>query len=186
MKTLMMLAAITAFVALTSCETECTECPVCELEHAGELSEWGEQVKAELVSLFLDVEDLALCQVWSADSQTRFWSGYGSNGADSREIQIDFMNTELVLVFVQFINGKWTSSMIRIPYEMVITTVLQYATHVEGGMVVRRANNVLIYMSDQFDPTGQMDGVEAVAIPPAYMKVNHEKMVLDKISAPTS
>lgn len=180
MKNLLIVNGLIALMMLSACETECPECIECQLDHAGELTQWGEHVKAELVSLFLDLEDLALCQVWRADSQTRYWSGYGSNGTDSREVQVDFLNLELVLVFKQFVNGKWNSSMIRIPYDLVMSTVLQYVTQVEGGMVVRRANNVLIYMSDQFDPYDYTDGVEAVSIPPTYLKVSHEKLIIQK------
>lgn len=165
---------------LNACETECPECIDCQLDHVGELTEWGQHVKDELVSLFLDLEDLALCQVWSSDNQTRHWSGYGSNGEDSREIQVDFLDTELVLVFNQFVNGKWNSSMIRVPYDLVITTVLQFVTHCEGGMVVRRANNVLIFMSKEFDPDAHLDGTTAMAIPPSYLKVSHEKLILQR------
>jgi hypothetical protein len=151
-----------------------------------ELSEWGEHVREELISLFLDVDDLALCQVWSADSQTRFWSGYGSNGEDSREIQYDFLSLELVLIFRQFENGRWHSGMIKVPYDLVIMTVLQYATHVQNGMVVRRANNILIYVGNDFDPEKSLDGIDAMCIPPSCLQVNHEKLVLQKESAPTS
>lgn len=186
MKSLLMITATTILVILTSCEKECPEPLPCDLEHVGELTEWGEHVKAELTALFLDIEDLSLCQVWSADGQDRFWSGYNSNGKDSRTIQVDFLNTELVLVYKQFINGHWSSSLIRVPYDMVITTVLQFATHMEGGMVARRSNNVLIYMSDHFDPEIYLDGVEAMAIPPANQEVNQENFILQKNVTPGS
>ncbi len=185
-KEILVVSMVATLTLLNSCEKEPAECTLCEPEPVSELSEWGEHVKDALISLFIDVEDLALCQVWSADSETRFWSGYGSNGEDSREIQYEFLEKELVLVHKQFVNGKWCNSMIRIPYELVITTVLQYATHVEGGMVVRRANNILIYMSDQFDPDSFQDGVDACCIPPSYLKVTHERLILQKESAPTS
>ncbi len=186
MKTLSMILMISILGIFTSCEKECLDCPPCEETPECVLTDWGMHVKNELISLFLDVEDLALCQVWSADGQTRFWSGYGSNGEDSREVLYDFLNTELVLTFRQFVNGKWNSGMIRIPYDQVMMTVLQYVTKVEGGMVVRRANNILIYMSNQFDPLLQEDGVDAMATPPSDLKVSHEKMVFQKESAPTS
>lgn len=186
MKSLLFIAIVVAFGMLTSCEKECPVCPACELEHVGELTDWGTHVKEDLISLFLDVEDLALCQVWSADGQTRYWSGYGSNGEDSREVLYDFLNLELVLTFRQFVNGKWNSGMIKVPYDQVIMTVLQYATHMENGMVVRRANNILIYVSDQFDPAVSTDGVDAVCIPPSCLQVSHEKLILKKESAPTS
>jgi len=57
-------------VMLGSCEKTCPECPLCETE-AALLTEWGEHVKAELVSPFLDIEDLALCQVWNTDQRIR-------------------------------------------------------------------------------------------------------------------
>ena len=186
MKTFSMILMISVLGIFTSCEKECLDCPPCEEAPECELTDWGMHVKNELISLFLDVEDLALCQVWSADGQTRFWSGYGSNGEDSREVLYDFLELELVLTFRQFVNGKWNTGLIRIPYDQVMTTILQYVTCVEGGMVVRRANNILLYMSDQFDPNLQEDGVDAMAIPPSDLRVNHEILVLDKESAPTS
>jgi hypothetical protein len=179
-----MITAITILVILTSCEKESPEPLPCDREQVGELTEWGEQVKAELTSLFLDIEDLSLCQVWSSDGQVRYWSGYNSNGADTREIQVDFLSAELILVYKQFVNGHWSSSLIRVPYDMVITTVLQFATHIDGGMVIRRSNNILIYMSDQFDPETYVDGVEAMAIPPAGLKVNREKTILQRNGSP--
>ena len=186
MKTMTMILMISFLGIFTSCEKECLECPPCEEPPECELTDWGLHVKNDLISLFLDVKDLALCQVWSADGQTRFWSGYGSNGKDSREVLYDFLNLELVLTFRQFVNGKWNSGLIQVPYEQVIMTVLQYATHMENGMVVRRANNILIYVSDQFDPALSTDGVDAVCIPPSCLQVSHEKLILKKESAPTS
>lgn len=183
---LTMLVTVVISGTILSCEEQCPECEPCEEIVECELTDWGVHVREELISLFLDVEDLALCQVWSADSQTRFWSGYGSHGEDSREVLYDFLNLELVLTFRQYVNGKWTSSMIRLPYNLVIMTVLQYVTRVESGMVVRRANNILIYMSNEFDSTDNQDGVDAMAIPPSSLHVTHEKLVLEKNSAPTS
>jgi hypothetical protein len=67
-KNLLLTAGILLMITLVSCEQECLDCPEClecELEHLGLNSEWGDKVKAELTSLFFDIEDLALVRVFN-------------------------------------------------------------------------------------------------------------------------
>jgi hypothetical protein len=60
MKSLTMIAGILVLGLLTSCEMECPDCPSCEEPGECELTEWGMHVREELISLFLDVEAMAI------------------------------------------------------------------------------------------------------------------------------
>ena len=168
MKTSIMIAAAALVLGgLVSCEMTCPDCPPCsdcELEHLGENTEWGEKVKAELMTLFLDIEDLALVRVFNTSGDSLIWSGFdaGNPEEDSRQIQVDFMETDLVLVFKRFVEGYWTHSLIRIPYNSINATVLQIVKFVQGGSIYRRANNVLIFISDSEEPY-IMEGSQATA-----------------------
>ena len=67
-KNLVFTAGILTMIMCVSCEIDppdCPECHECELEHLGINSEWGEKVKADLTSLFFDIEDLALVRVFN-------------------------------------------------------------------------------------------------------------------------
>ncbi len=170
MKSYIFLSAIVGIVALISCETDCPdppECPTCELEDLIQNTEWGEKVKAELISLFFDIEDLALVRVYNTTGDILHWSGFdaGDPMTDSRQIQVDFLEVELLLVWKRFVEGHWTHSVIRINYDAINTTVLQNVRFVKGGQVVRRANNVLFYVSDELDPF-KTDGSKAQAVLP--------------------
>ncbi len=167
----MLIAGFLTLIGLVSCETECQECIECELEHLGQNSEWGDKVKTELISLFFDIEDLALVQVYNTTGDIQHWSGFdaGDPLEDSRQIQVDFLDTELMLVWKRFVEGKWTHSVINIQYDAINTTVLQYVSFIQGGQVVRRANNVLIYVSDDLDPF-KTDGSQASAVGPEGLK----------------
>ena len=171
-------------IIFVSCEKECTDCPEClecNLEHPGLNSEWGEKVKAELTSLFFDIEDLALVRVYNTSGDILHWSGFdaGNPEEDSRQIQVDLLDTELVLVWKRYVDGKWTHSLIRINYDIVTTTVLQNVSFIKGGQVIRRANNVLIYVSDEFDPL-KTDGAVANAAAPEGVKQTLSREILRK------
>lgn len=145
------LACSLGLMMMASCESSCPECPGCELDHVQALSEWGEKVKAELMCLFLDIDDLLLAQVHNTSGDSLHWSGYdgGEPGKDSRRIQVDFLETELILVFSYFREGKWQHSYIRLQYEIVTSVIVQDVTvHDLEGKVVRRASNVLIFVLD--------------------------------------
>ena len=177
----MIILGILTFLAVPSCEKERTEYIECELEHLAQNSEWGEKVKSELVSLFIDIEELNLVQVYNTTGDVQHWSGYdyGNPEVDSRQIQVDFFDTDMVLIFKRFVNGKWTNSAISIPFNVINTAVLQYVTIVKGGQVIRRANNILIYVSDKFDPYS-MDGSIANATAPVEWVISHSKFILQK------
>jgi len=169
-KRLFVAAAILGMILIVSCEKECPfceECVECELEHLGQNSEWGELVRAELTSLFIDIEDLALLRVYNTSGDVCYWSGFdaGNPMEDSRQIQVDFLETEMILIWKRFVDGKWTHSLIKIRYDFITTAILQNVSFVKGGQVIRRANNVLIFVSDDFGPI-EKDGVEANALAP--------------------
>ena len=174
----MLIAGFLTLIALVSCEEQCPECIECELEHIGQNSEWGEKVKTELIALFFDIEDMALVRVYNTTGDILHWSGYdaGDPLTDSRQIQVDFLDTELMLVWKRFVEGKWTHSVIKIQYDAINTTVLQYVSFIQGGQVVRRANNVLIYVSDNFDPFS-MDGSQASAVAPEGLNETHSREI---------
>lgn len=171
-------------IIFVSCEKEsmdCPECLECELEHLGLNSEWGEKVKAELSSLFFDIEDLALVRVYNTSGDVQYWSGFdaGNPEEDSRQIQVDLLETELILIWKRFVDGKWTHSLIKIRYNDITTTILQNVSFIKGGQVFRRANNVLIYVSDEFDPF-DTDGVVANAPAPDDVKQTYSREIFRK------
>ena len=176
-KSLLLAAAVLGMIVIVSCEKDCPDCEVCveclecELEHLGQNSEWGEMVRAELTSLFFDIEDLALLRVYNTSGDVCHWSGFdaGNPMEDSRQIQVDFLETELILIWKRFVDGKWTHSLIKIRYDFINTAVLQNVSFIKGGQVFRRANNVLIFVSDEFDPLVK-DGAEANAMAPEGLK----------------
>lgn len=175
---------ILLMIILASCEEEypdCPECMECELEHLGLNSEWGEKVKAELTSLFIDIEDLALMRVFNTSGDILHWSGFdaGNPMEDSRQIQVDLLETELVLIWKRFVDGKWNHSLIRVRYNDITTTILQNVTFIRGGQVYRRANNVLIYASDKFTPL-ETDGATANAAIPEGVKQTFSREILRK------
>ncbi len=131
-----LIAGFLILIALTSCEKECPECIKCELEHVGLNSEWGDKVKTELISLFFDIEDLALVQVYNTTGDIQHWSGFdaGDPLKDSRQIQVDFLDTELMLVWNRFVDGTWTHSVINIQYDAINTSVLQYVSYKEDWL----------------------------------------------------
>lgn len=170
MKNHLLLFAGFILLLAPSCEKECPECPeciACELEHVGLNSEWGEKVRNELIQLFYDIEDLALVRVYNTSGDITYWSGFdaGDPMEDSRQIQVDFMDTTLRLIWKRFEEGSWKHSLIELKYDDINTTVLQYVKFIEGGMVVRRANNVLLFICDHKRPC-QVDGVLADAANP--------------------
>jgi len=181
MKKVMLIAGFLTLIALISCEKQSIESFECELEHLGLNSEWGEKVKTELIALFFDIEDLALVRVYNTTGDILHWSGFdaGDPLTDSRQIQVDFLDTELMLVWKRFVEGKWTHSVIKIQYEAINTTVLQYVSFIQGGQVVRRANNVLIYASDNFDPFA-IDGVQASAAVPEGQRETFSREIFRK------
>ena len=173
-KPLILVAAILAMIVVVSCEKECpecVECEKCELEHLGLNSEWGEKVKADLTSLFFEIEDLALLRVYNNSGDVCHWSGFDAGNAmeDSRQIQVDFLETELILIWKRYVEGKWTHSMISINYDDITSAILQNVTFIKGGQVVRRANNVLIFISDDLNPV-ETDGAIANAVAPEGLK----------------
>lgn len=184
MKNYVMLIAGLIILLAPSCEKEVQEYPdsvACELEHVGLNSEWGEKVKTELILLFSDIEDLALVRVYNTSGDIAYWSGFdaGDPMEDSRQIQVDFLDTTLRLVWKRFVEGKWKHSLIEIKYDDINTTVLQYVKFIEGGMVVRRANNVLIFISDLTHPS-QVDGVLADAVKPEGLIETSSKEIFTK------
>lgn len=183
-KNLLLTAGILLMITFVSCELEspdCPECLECDLEHLGINSEWGEKVKAELTSLFFDIEDLALVRVFNTSGDILHWSGFdaGDPLEDSRQIQVDLLETELVLIWKRFVDGKWTHSLIKVRYDDITTTVLQNVSFLQGGQVFRRANNVLIYASDEFDPFAT-DGVIANAAAPEGVKQTNSREIFRK------
>lgn len=185
MKTSIVIAGILTLIVLMSCEKDCLVCPECDLEHLGQNSIWGEKVKKDLSSLFLDIEDIALVRVYNTTGDVTHWSGYdaGDPLKDSRQIQVDFLDTELMLVWKRFAEGKWTHSVIRINYDDINVTVLQYVSFIKGGQVVRRANNVLFFVSDHFDPL-KLDGSEANAVSPDGLNETYSVEIFRKNSHP--
>lgn len=132
------------------CDVPC-DCPDCPPVDSVVLTEMGEKMKLELQQLFLDVEDLALMRIYNCTGDTCYWSGFdaGDPMTDSRQIEIKFFETELMAIFKRFTEGSWTHSSVTIPFNSVITYVLQNVKFVNpGGQVIRRANNVLIYLKD--------------------------------------
>lgn len=118
---------------------------------------WGEKIKDELEILFSDIDDLAYCKVFNCAGDSCYWSGFdaGDPMEDSRQIEISFMETELVMTYKRYLIEEefWTNSMVEVRYNDVATYVLQYATFVgKTGGVYRKANNVLIFMQDDAAP----------------------------------
>lgn len=136
--------------ACEKCDPPC-DCPDCPPVDSLLLTEMGEKMKAELQQLFLDIENLALLRFYNCSGDTCYWSGFdaGDPMTDSRQIQLDFFETELLAVFKMFTGGKWTLSSVAVPFNQVLSFVIQNVTFVNGsGQVIRRANNVLIYLKD--------------------------------------
>jgi hypothetical protein len=176
-----LIVGILASIAFVSCEKDAPEYIECELEHLSPISEWGEKVREELISLFFDIEDLALVRVYNTTGDITHWSGFdaGDPSEDSRQIQVDLLETELILIWKRFVEGKWTHSVIRVNYDDINTTVLQNISFIKGGQVVRRANNVLIFASDSYQPL-KVDGRIANAIPPEQYKENSSREVFSR------
>jgi hypothetical protein len=69
--------------------------------------------------------------------------------------------------------------LINLRYDEIVTTVVQNVTFLKNGQVFRRANNVLIFVSDAFDPFS-MDGSEAMAGDPDGQKITQSREVFRK------
>ena len=143
-------------------DSECLECPQVD---SLKLTEMGEKMKVELEQLFLDIEDLALLRVYNCTGDTCYWSGFdaGDPQNDSRQIQLEFLECEMIAIFKRFEDGRWTNSYVRVPYDFVVAYVLQQSNFVNShGQIFRRANNVLIYLKDGTCP--EVDGSDSVDV----------------------
>lgn len=178
MKKVMFIVGILALIALVSCEQECPGCFECELEHLGENSEWGEMIKSDLQNTFLGIEELFRVAVFNTVGDTTYWSGldFGGIDDDPRQIQVDFLEIELVLIFKNFQNGRWTHCLTQIPYNDIVTYVLQYVTIIRNGQVVRIANSVLIFLADGANPPVIIGHSAEIADPVGY-SVNITKKI---------
>lgn len=186
MKTKSLIAAITltalTIIIFSSCETEeCPICTECDSTQVAELTEWGETVKNEIISLTFLVDDMASVRIYNADESIQYWSGFGTPGEGSPNLMWQPMSSSMSCTYELFNSGDWNISTIDIPYNDVIGVVLQYVTFVSAqGAVERFANNLLVFMSNDYNPEENTDGVSAKALPRNNEVVKGEDLLLSK------
>lgn len=147
-----------------------------------QLTEWGQKAKSELEELSVTVTDLAWLKVYNADESELYWSGVGTPEVGSPVLMWTIMNNFLGVEYQVFDLEKndWNISRIEVPYNDIIGIILQYASFYENGILVRKANGVLIYMSNSFAPDDYVDGVSAMASEPDGAEVVMQKVILEK------
>lgn len=147
-----------------------------------QLTEWGVKAKTELEELNSSISDLAWLKVYNADESELYWSGVGTPEVGSPVLMWTIMDKFLGVEYQVFDleMNDWNISRIEIPYNDIIGVILQYASFYEGGSLVRKANGVLIYMSNSYVPDENMDGVEAKAPQPIDSEVVLQKVILSK------
>ncbi len=147
-----------------------------------QLTEWGEKTKAELEELNTTISDLAWLKVYNADESEMFWSGVGTPEVGSPVLMWTIMEKFLGVEYQVFDleTNDWNISRIELPYNDIIGVILQYASFYDGGILVRKAHGVLIYMSNDYVPDDYVDGVEAKAAQPDGSQVVLEKVILSR------
>lgn len=147
-----------------------------------QLTEWGQKAKTELEELSDTVTDLAWLKVYNANESELYWSGVGTPEVGSPVLIWTIMNKFLGVEYQVFDLEKndWNISRIEIPYNDIIGVILQYASFFENGILVRKANGVLIYMSNSYLPDDYTDGVAARASKPDGAEVVMQKVVLSR------
>ena len=151
-------------------------------EKEEQLTEWGAKAKAELEELNTTISDLAWLKVYNADESEMFWSGVGTPEVGSPVLIWTIMDKFLGVEYQVFDleANDWNISRIELPYNDIIGVILQYASFYEGGILVRKAHGVLIFMSNDYLPDDYIDGVDAKATQPDGSEVVLEKAILSR------